>query len=57
MNIYGKRESRIDAFVELLKTKGSMTMDFIKNVEARLTENPDLDDGTVACVRELVYGE
>ena len=52
-----QRESRIDAFVELLKTKGSMTMDFIKNVEARLAENPDLDDGTVACIRELVYGE
>jgi len=62
-----QRESRIDAFVELLKTKGSMTLDFIKNVEARLRENRDvydeetmekiISDETVKCIRELIYEE
>lgn len=50
-----QRENRIDAFVELLKTKGSLTLDFIKNVEARIGENKQLETNVVSCIRELIY--
>jgi len=49
------REDRIESFVELLKSKGSVSLDFVKNVETRIKENKQLEGLVVDTVRELIY--
>jgi DNA repair exonuclease SbcCD nuclease subunit len=50
-----ERENRIEAFVDSLKNKEAISLDFIKNVETRLKENKQLDDDTKEMIHQLVY--
>ena len=51
------REDRITAFVESVRNSGTMSLDFLGNLNAAIQANPDLEPGVVRTIHNLIESE